>query len=54
MKKPNRASRAFTLVEVLILGVILALVLIMILPALKRIRDSRAQKPADASAPAKQ
>lgn len=51
MKNPRRGSGGFTLVEVLIVGVIIALVLIMALPALRKIRDSRAA--AEQAAPAK-
>jgi Tfp pilus assembly protein FimT len=41
MKNPNRRLGAFTLVEVLIVGVIIALILIMALPAMKKIWEAK-------------
>jgi type IV pilus assembly protein PilA len=51
----RRFPRGFTLVEVMILLLIIALLLAMAIPALQKIRQAKqaANKPPEASAPAK-
>lgn len=52
MKRLTRACRGFTLVEVMILLIIVALLLAMAIPALQKIRQSKADHPPAENTPA--
>jgi prepilin-type N-terminal cleavage/methylation domain-containing protein len=56
MKRMHRSIHGFTLVEVMVLLVIIALLLVMAIPALQKIRQGKQERaPIDnLSAPAKQ